>query len=164
MLAEMNGLALNTERQGTLPWITKALLFWQNLTMALLPWKRHLCWTFMRVIWIYKKYRRVNFVLILKPVSDSIFINRAMNIVYSFIFYFVILMFGLTLCLTVFVLKPARTLLYSLRTRFGQIFANEFFVYSIYLIFAIILLILGESILNFSALKNYFRKSKYRIR
>ena len=87
-----------------------------------------------------------------------------MNIVYSFIFYFVTLMFGLTFCLTIFVLKPARTLLYSLRIRFGQIFANEFFVYSIYLIFAIIILILGESILNFSALKNYFRKSNHRIR
>lgn len=87
-----------------------------------------------------------------------------MNIVYSFIFYFVVFMFALTLCLTIFVIKPARTLLYSLRTKFGHIFANEFFVYSIYLIFAIIILILGESILNFSALKTYFRKSKPVIR
>jgi predicted PurR-regulated permease PerM len=82
-----------------------------------------------------------------------------MQIVYAFIYYFAILMLLMTASLLVFLLAPARRLLHRFRTTFAHIFQNEIVKYTVYFCFAIILLILFESIYTFSTLNTHFKRS-----
>lgn len=82
-----------------------------------------------------------------------------MKIVYSFIYYFTVLMVVLTVSLAVFLLGPIRRLLLRFKNRVSELFQNDIIKYGIYLIFTIIFLILADSVYTFSSLKTYFKKS-----
>ena len=82
-----------------------------------------------------------------------------MQVVYSFIYYFTFFFVLLCLALLVFILPPMRSLLYLLKQRITALVQSEFIRYAIYFVFAIILIILIESLFTYTVLNSTFKTS-----
>ena len=75
-----------------------------------------------------------------------------MTIIYGFVYYFLQLFVGLTFGLVVFLFRPLRKILHTVQTKFQGLLNNNLFHYFIYFSFAIIFLILADSIRTFWSL------------
>lgn len=86
-----------------------------------------------------------------------------MQVIYPLIYAFLVLMLVLTLSLSIFLLHPARKLLHKIQSSYQHIVGSEIFKYAIYLSFAIIFMILLESLMTFFTLNDHFSSSIYFI-
>lgn len=84
-----------------------------------------------------------------------------MQIVYGFIYFFTIVMTCAVVALAVFLIPKARTLLVQLTRKHTTVFQSDFFRYAMMLAFAIIGLVLGESVYTYTVLNNHFSRSKH---
>ena len=84
-----------------------------------------------------------------------------MQLVYGFVYYFLLVFLALTFSLSIFVLRPLRKLLHVVQTKFKNIFNNTFISYVIYLSFAIIFLILADSVRTFYLANQHISESKF---
>ena len=85
-----------------------------------------------------------------------------MMFVYGFIYYFLLAMIALTFGLVIFSFRPTRKILYYVESKWFKAFHNPIFKYTLYLSFAIIGLILLDSISNFVILSKHFSESTLR--
>lgn len=72
-----------------------------------------------------------------------------MQLIYGFVYYFLLFFVALTFCLIIFALKPARRLLQHIQVKYNSILENVWFTYLINFSFAVILLIMIDSIRAF---------------
>ena len=86
-----------------------------------------------------------------------------MMLVYGFVYYFLLAMVGLSFSLIIFAFRPIRRALHWIETKSFSLFHNVVIKYAIYLSFAIIGLILLDSVTNFITLSQHFAKSKFAL-
>lgn len=84
-----------------------------------------------------------------------------MQIIYAYIFYFILVMLAFTVGLLIFAFPSARRILYNFRKKNSTFFDNQIIQYGLYFSFAIIGLILLESVYTFSTLKTHFNERIY---
>lgn len=72
-----------------------------------------------------------------------------MKVITGFIYYFLLSVMGLTLSLVVFAIRPLRRLIHKIQLKYQKIFNNQIVNGIIYFSFAIIGIILIESIYSF---------------
>ena len=77
-----------------------------------------------------------------------------MQLVYAFVYYFLLVFVSLNFSLIIFALKPLRKLLQKIQTRFQTIFNNQYISYLINFSFAIIFLIMADSVRTFYLVNN----------
>ena len=75
-----------------------------------------------------------------------------MQVIYAFVYYFLMLFVLLTTLLLVFLLRPARRLLQFIQIKYKALIENVWFTYLFNFSFAIILLILADSVRGYYAI------------
>lgn len=83
-----------------------------------------------------------------------------MQVVYGYVYYFIVVFISLTALLTVFILPAARRLLHKIQTKYQNILNNSAFKYLINFSFLIIALILIDSIKTYMSLNTHFKERK----
>lgn len=81
-----------------------------------------------------------------------------MQVIYGYVYYFIIVFITLTAMLAVFILPAARRLLQKIQTKYQKILNNTVFSYLINFSFAIIGIILLDSIKIFMSLNTHFKE------
>lgn len=84
---------------------------------------------------------------------------REMQLTYAFIYYFLVAFIAFTFSLIVFALRPVRKLLHKFQTKFQNVLNNSFWKYTINFSFAIIFLILADSLRTFYSMNKHFQES-----
>jgi len=84
-----------------------------------------------------------------------------MQVVYAFVYYFIIIFIALTALLSAFILPSARRLLHKLQTKYQNILNNAAFRYLVNFSFCIIALILVDSIKSYLSLNTHFKERKF---
>ena len=79
-----------------------------------------------------------------------------MQIIYGFVYYFIGVFISLSFSLLIFVLKPARRLLQTIQTKYQGIINNTKIKYIVNFSFAIIFLILLDSLFSYMKLRGHF--------
>ena len=77
-----------------------------------------------------------------------------MQLVYGFVYYFLLIFVALNFSLIIFALKPLRKLLHKIQTRFKNLFNNQYISYLINFSFAIIFIIMADSVRTFYLVNN----------
>ena len=78
-----------------------------------------------------------------------------MQLIYAYVYYFLLGFGALNFLLVLFVFKPMRKLLHKVQTKFQNVFDNQYIGYAINFSFAIIFLILADSIRTFYLLHQH---------
>ena len=84
-----------------------------------------------------------------------------MQVVYGFVYYFILIFITLTALLAVFILPSARRLLHKLQTKYQSILNNSTFKYLVNFSFCIIALILVDSIKSYLSLNTHFKERNF---
>jgi hypothetical protein len=84
-----------------------------------------------------------------------------MQIVYAFCYYFLIIFLGLTFGLIVFAFRPIRRLLHRIQTKYQAVLNNIYWQYTINFSFAIIFLILLDSVRSFVTLGQMMKNRNF---
>jgi len=84
-----------------------------------------------------------------------------MQFINAFIFDFILIFIGLTALLSIFAIPMARRLLYKFRTNYRSLVTTPYIDYVIYLSFAVIGLLLVESLYTFNSLNSHLENRKY---
>lgn len=84
-----------------------------------------------------------------------------MQVIYAFVYYFLMFFILLTFGLLVFLLKPARRLLQHVQIKYKALLENVWFTYLFNFSFAIILIIMADSIRAFWAINSSMESSTY---
>lgn len=82
-----------------------------------------------------------------------------MQLTYAFVYYFLVAFIAFTFSLIVFALRPVRKLLHKFQTKFQNVLNNSFWKYTINFSFAIIFLILADSLRTFYSMNKHFQES-----
>lgn len=80
-----------------------------------------------------------------------------MQLTYAFVYYFLITFIVLSFSLIIFALAPIRRLLHKVQTKYQNVLNNNYWRYTINFSFAIIFLILADSIRVFWSLNDQFK-------
>lgn len=86
-----------------------------------------------------------------------------MQIINAFIFDFIIVFIVLTVLLSVFAIPMARRLLFKFRTNYKSLVTNQYIGYAIYISFAVIGLLLLESLYTFYCLNSHLEHRKHHL-
>ena len=81
-----------------------------------------------------------------------------MQLTYAFVYYFLLTFIALNFSLLIFVFRPFRKLLQKIQTKFKDFLNHNFFKYIIYFSFAIIFLILVDSVRAFYMMNHHFQQ------
>ena len=84
-----------------------------------------------------------------------------MQVIYAFVYYFLMLFIFLTFSLLIFALKPARRLLQHVQIKYKAVLENVWFTYLFNFSFAIILIIMADSFRAFYAIHSSMESSTY---
>ena len=83
-----------------------------------------------------------------------------MKVATGFIFYFLISVMAITFSMVIFVLRPFRSLLHKVQTKYSNILNNQLFSGFVYFSFAIIGIILLESLYTYFKIHNQLTSRK----
>ncbi len=83
-----------------------------------------------------------------------------MQVIYAYVYYFILAFVGLSAFLVVFAAKPVRKLLHKLQTKYQELFNNKYIGYLIDFSFAIIFLILADSLKTFYVVSGHIKTRK----
>jgi hypothetical protein len=83
-----------------------------------------------------------------------------MQVVYGYVYYFILVFVSLTALLTVFILPAARRLLHKIQTKYQKILNNNVFQSLVGFSFLIIGIILIDSIKTYMSLNTHFKERK----
>ena len=72
-----------------------------------------------------------------------------MQVIYGFVYYFLLFILISTFSLIVFAIRPIRKLLHKVQTKYQNLFNNRYVGYFINFTFAIIFIILADSVRTF---------------
>jgi cytochrome c oxidase assembly factor CtaG len=86
-----------------------------------------------------------------------------MKIVTGFIYYFLIIVLAITFSLVVFAFKPLRRLLHRVQSRYRNILSNPIVNVIVYFSFAVIGVILIESIYTFCKIHRHLYSCTFRL-
>lgn len=84
-----------------------------------------------------------------------------MKIVTGYIYYFLLAIIALTCTLLIFVFRPLRRLLHKIQFKYNKIFNNQILNGIVYFSFAIILIILLESLYSFKQVHSHLSSRTY---
>lgn len=80
-----------------------------------------------------------------------------MQFIFAFVYNFLLVFLALTFLLLVFAFRRTRKLLHSFQTKFQNVLNNPYAGYLLYFSFAIISLILIDSLTTYFSLTNHFK-------
>lgn len=80
-----------------------------------------------------------------------------MQLTYAFVYYFLITFVALSFGLIIFAFRPLRKLLHKIQSKYQNILNNNYWRYTINFSFAIIFLILADSVRVFWSLNDHFK-------
>ena len=81
-------------------------------------------------------------------VNDILISKSDMHVTFAFVYYFLIVTVVLTLLLALFAIKSVRKVFFEFASS-KKLFENQFIVYAKYLAFAVILIILADSVMTY---------------
>ena len=84
-----------------------------------------------------------------------------MQVIYAFVYYFLMFFILLTFLLLVFLLRPARRLLQFIQIKYKALIENVWFTYLFNFSFAIIFLIMADSIRCYYAIYSSMKTGNY---
>ena len=86
-----------------------------------------------------------------------------MHVTYAFVYYFLIMMVLLSIGLVVFAVRAIRKNFFAFVDK-HKLSDNAYFTAAIYLAFAIIIIILGDSIMTYSSMRNSLEIGKSKVK
>jgi hypothetical protein len=84
-----------------------------------------------------------------------------MKVATGYIFYFLLTIMAVTFSLIVFIFRPFRRLLHKVQSRYNHILNNNIFSWIVYFSFAIVGIILFESVYSFLKIHNHLYSRNY---